>query len=385
MRFEFATAQRVLFGPGTLREVAPLAAELGRRALVVVGRSSQNAARLIAALNQHGLTAEAFHITGEPTLAAIQAGLQSARALDCDVVIGLGGGSALDAGKAIAALLTNPGEALDYLEVVGRGRTLEQAPAPYLAVPTTAGTGSEATRNAVLAVPEQRVKVSLRSPRMLPRAAIVDPELTLTAPPFVTATAGLDALTQLIEPFVGNAANPLTDALCREGLRLMARSLRRVHERPGDLAGRSDLALASLFGGMALANARLGAVHGFAAPLGGMFPAPHGALCARLLPLVMDANIAALRTPRSSSRPSLGRFDEVAQLLTGNPNASAADGVAWVRETGETLEVPPLSRYGVTEADIPAVVAQAQKANSMKGNPVTLLDDELAAVLRQAL
>jgi alcohol dehydrogenase class IV len=385
MRFEFATANRILFGPGTAQQLPALAAEFGRRALVVVGRRAEAGLRLSAALQQHGLEAELFHVTGEPTTADAQAGVQAARALGCDVVIGLGGGSALDAGKAIAALAANPGEALDYLEVIGGGRPLAQAPLPYLAAPTTAGTGSEVTRNAVLASPEHRLKVSLRSPWMLPRAAVVDPELTHSTPSGVTAAAGLDALTQLIEPFVSNAANPLTDAICREGLHRAARSLRRAYQNGQDRAAREDLALASLMGGLALANARLGAVHGFAGPIGGMFPAPHGAICARLLPLVMEANLRALG--RATARPAqaLGRYAEVAQLLTDNPNASAADGVAWVRDTCDLLEIGPLSQFGLTAADVPALVAQARQANSTKGNPVVLLDEELAEILHAAL
>lgn len=385
MRFEFATAQRILFGFGAAQELPGLAAEFGRRVLVVTGRRAVDGQRLAAALQQHGLAADICSVAGEPTTATVQTGVAQARAFQAQVVIGLGGGSALDAGKAIAALATNPGDALDYLEVIGQGRPLTRAPLPYIAAPTTAGTGAEVTRNAVLASPEHRLKVSLRSPWMLPRVAVVDPELTRTAPPAVTAASGLDALTQLIEPFVSPAANPVTDAGCREGLRRAARALRRVWANGEDLAAREDMALASLFGGLALANARLGAVHGFAAPIGGLFPAPHGAVCARLLPFVMEANLTVLS--RDPARPSaaLGRFDEVAQLLTGHTHANAADGVAWVRETCELLEIPPLSHYGITLADLPAIVAPAKQSNSMKGNPVTLLDEELTAILRQAL
>src|SRR5208282_5705063 len=227
-----------------------------------------------------------------------------------------GGGSAIDAAKAIAAMLTNKGELLDYVEIIGRGKPLTQPSAPFIAVPTTAGTGSEVTRNAVLASPEHRVKVSLRSPLMLPRVAVVDPELTYALPPAITASTGLDALTQLIEPFVCARANPMVDALCIEGIRRAARSLREVvHQNPGKSA-REDMALASLFGGIALANAGLGAVHGFAGPMGGMFAAPHGALCAALLPGVMAANVAALRR-RQPGGEGLRRYDEIARLLTG--------------------------------------------------------------------
>lgn len=383
MRFEFATATRILFGPGTVTEVAPAAAALGRRALLVTGRDVERSAPLRERLRAQGVATMTVSVGGEPTVETARAGVQRAREDECDLIIGLGGGSALDAGKAIAALLTNgDGDPLEYLEVVGRGKVLTRPPAPYIAVPTTAGTGAEVTRNAVLVSPEHHVKVSLRSPLMFPHLAVVDPELTHSLPPELTASTGLDALTQLIEPFVSNNANPLTDALCREGMRRAARSLRRAYENGSDAAAREDMALASLFGGLALANAKLGAVHGCASPLGGLFPAPHGAICARLLPHIMDANVRALRAHAAGSPP---RYAEIARIVTGRSDASIAEGIEWVRSLCADLKIPGLSRYGLTEAGIPTVVAEAQRASSTKGNPVTLSDRELTAVLRQAL
>jgi len=375
--FEFATAARVVFGAGTAGQAAAVAAGLGSRALVVTGRDPQRAA--LAGARVDGA---AWIVPGEPTIADVTQGVAFARARGCDVVVAIGGGSAIDAGKAIAALLTNEGELLDYLEVVGRGRTLARAAAPVVAVPTTAGTGSEVTRNAVLAV--DGVKVSLRSPGMLPRVAIVDPLLTLSLSPTVTADCGLDALTQCLEPLVCIKANPLTDALAREGLMRAVRGLRRAVARGDDVAARTDMCVASLCGGLALANAGLGAVHGFAGPIGGMFPAPHGAVCARLLPEVMVANVAALRA-REPGGPGLARYEEVARILTGHARASIADGVAWVRDVVAELGVRPLSRYGVTAADLPELVSRGQRASSMKGNPVTLTADELLGVLTAAL
>ena len=294
------------------------------------------------------------------------------------------GGSVIDTGKSVAALLTNDGEPLDYLEVIGRGRPLARPSAPYVAIPTTAGTGSEVTRNAVLGSPTHHAKVSLRSPYLLPRLAVVDPELTYTLTPEVTASTGLDALTQFIEPYVSISANPLTDALCREGIRRAARSLRWAYQDGRDATAREDMALASLLGGMAVANARLGAVHGLASPLGGLLPAPHGAICARLLPLVMDANVRGLQA-RAPSSPALERFNEVARLLTAQAEAVALDGVQWIQALCADLSVPPLSRYGLSEGDIEGVVSEAQKASSMKGNPLPLTDQEVNAVLRRAL
>lgn len=384
MHFEFVTAGRILFGEGRLAEVGTLAAGLGRRALVVMGRAVERAAPLFARLDEAGVAHEIFTVAHEPTVELALDGTRRARDLGCDLVIGFGGGSALDTAKAIAALLTNPGDPFDYLEVVGRGAALTRPAAPTIAIPTTAGTGSEVTRNAVLAVPAQRVKVSLRSPLMLPAIALIDPELTYSLPPDVTAYTGLDALTQVIEPFVTPAANPLTDAVCREGIRRAGRALRRAVRQGDDRAARADMAFVALCGGLALANARLGAVHGFAGPFGGMFDAPHGAVCAALLPHVMAANVAALRA-RSPGHPALGRYDEVARLLTGDEHATADAGVTWVRDLVAELGVPGLAIYGLDEAAFDVLISAAQRASSMKGNPIALTDDELRAILQQAL
>jgi alcohol dehydrogenase class IV len=384
MRFEFATATRIIFGAGTLKEVGPLAAGLGSRALVVTGRSSHRAAPLLDALAAQGVDTVTFAVPDEPTTHLVSAGTQRAREAGCDVVIGIGGGSVIDTGKAIAALLTNGGEPLDYLEVIGKGQPLTRPPAPCVAIPTTAGTGAEVTRNAVLASPQHRVKVSLRSPLMLPRLALVDPKLTHSLPPEITASTGLDALTQVIEPYVSILSNPLTNALCQEGIRRAARSLRRVYEQGDDAAAREDIALVSLFGGLALANAKLGAVHGFAGPLGGMFRAPHGAICGRLLPHVMAVNVQALQERAPESR-ALRRYDEVARLLIGTPRAAARDGVSWIKALCETLHVPPLGTYGVTEDDFPLLIEKASKSSSMQGNPIELTADEMQEILTQAL
>ena len=381
MTFEFATATRIIFGAGSLAAVGPAAAELGSRALVVGGNTP---ARLRPLLDTLTLPAHVFSVPAEPTCALVERGVAEARAHGCDVVIGMGGGSALDAGKAIAALLRNPLPLRAYLEVVGDSRPLSEPSAPYIAIPTTAGTGAEVTRNAVLALPEERLKVSLRSPFMLPRVALIDPELTLGLSAELTAQTGLDALTQVLEPFVSPAANPLTDGFCREGLRRVARSLRRAYSEGSDVSARTDMALAGLCGGLALANAKLGAVHGFAAPLGGMFAAPHGAICARLLPFVMAANVRALRQ-REPDSPALARYDEAAALLTGDPAAGANEGVRYLQDLCDACEIQPLSSCGVNERDIAEVVSKAERASSMKGNPIILSTAELTEVLLRAL
>ncbi len=384
MQFEFATATRIVFGTGRLKEVGGIAAKMGKRAFVVTGRTTERAASLLKVLAEKNIESVTFSVSGEPTTEIARLGTQKASEEGCDMVIGFGGGSALDAGKAIACLLTNGGDPLDYLEVIGKGLPITKASAPYIAIPTTAGTGTEVTRNAVLKSPEHQVKVSLRSPLLLPRVALIDPELTYTLPPTVTASTGLDAFTQVLEPFVSNKANPMTDALCREGMRRAARSLRRAYEHSDDAAAREDMAVTSLFGGLALANAKLGAAHGFAGPAGGMFPAPHGAVCARLLPYVMEMNVRALRE-RLPESDALRRYDEIARILTDKTTATASDGVAWVQELCNALQVPPLSNYGMSAEDIPVLVEKASKASSMKGNPIILTLDEMREILTQAI
>jgi alcohol dehydrogenase class IV len=379
MRFEFATATRVIFGEGTAATLPELARTFGTRALVVTGASANRAAALVSALS-----AETLAVTGEPTVDLVREGARRVQDAGCDVVISLGGGSAIDAGKAIACVAPNGGEPLEFLEVVGKGRVIAVPPLPFIAVPTTAGTGSEVTRNAVLGVPEHGVKASLRSPLMLPRVALVDPELTYGLAPAVTASTGLDALTQLIEPYVSARANPFVDTLCVEGIGRIAGALRRAYHHGADADARRDMALASLFGGLALANAGLGVVHGFAAPLGGMWKAPHGALCAAVLPHGMAANVAALRA-RAPRNPALERYAAIARLLTGRNEARAEDGIDWVRGLCVEFNIPSLRTWGVTEADLPGVVEKAVRASSMQANPLPLTSQELLAVVAAAL
>jgi alcohol dehydrogenase class IV len=383
MRFEFATATRIIFGPGTIIEAASLSAEMGKRAFVITGSSTERAQPLLEALGKQGIDYVTFSVPGEPTTTIAVTAAQAARQTESDMIISIGGGSVLDTGKVAAAMLTNIGELEDYLEVLGAGRALSQPAAPHIAIPTTAGTGAEVTRNAVLSVPEHHVKVSMRSPYMLPRLAMVDPVLTHSMPPDVTASTGLDALTQLLEVYVSGQANPLTDGICREGLRRAGRSLRRAYEDGNDSDARQDMAIASLFSGLGLANAKLGAVHGFAGPLGGMYSAPHGVICARLLPFVMEANVKALKQ-RDANSPALAKYAEAARLLTGSNLAKAADAVAWVRELCLALKVPSLACYGLKEQDFEIVTSKAKKSSSMKGNPVELTDDELLNIIRQA-
>ncbi len=378
MQFEFATAKRVIFGEGKAATLPELTRTFGARPLVVTGASPERPAKLVSALS-----AETFAVQGEPTVDLVREGVRRLREAACDVVVSIGGGSAIDAGKAIAAIATNGGEPLEFLEVVGKGRAIAAAPLPFIAAPTTAGTGSEVTRNAVLGSTQHGVKASLRSPLMLPRVALVDPELTYALPPAVTAYTGLDALTQLIEPYVSARANPLVDSICIGGIERVAGALRRAYHDGADEEARREMALASLFGGLALANAGLGVVHGLAAPLGGQWKAPHGALCAALLPHGMAGNVAALRA-RAPSHPALQRYAAIARVLTGRNDASAEDGIDWVRALSTELNVPALRAWGIAEADLPGVVEKAAHANSMQANSLPLASDEILAIAAAA-
>ena len=384
MRFEFATAGRVLFGTGTIKEVEPIVRDLGKRALVVRGSNPDRSKPLEAMLGAGNIACSSFDVHGEPTIERIQAGVARARDVDAGVVIGFGGGSVIDSAKAIAGLVTNPGPILDYLEVIGKGTPLTVPSLPCVAIPTTAGTGAEVTRNSVLGSQEHRVKVSLRSLYLLPRIAIVDPTLTCDLPPSVTASTGLDALTQLIEPYVSVRSNPMTDGLCIEGMRRAARSLRHAFEAGQDISAREDMALASLFGGFSLANAGLGAVHGFAAPIGGMFHAAHGAVCAALLPHVMEINIRAIGQ-RAAGSPVLERYESIAAILTGSGKATSSDGIQWIAELCRGFKIPGLRTYGIAETDLPEIVERAAKASSMKANPILLTTEELSEALDRAL
>ncbi len=382
--FEFATAGRIIAGAGRAAELPGLLAGLGSRVLICTGADPARHAGLLAGL---GLPAALFPVAGEPTVELARAGVAAAREHGADVVAAVGGGSVIDTGKAVAMLLGNGGDPLDYLEVVGSGRPISQPAAPCVAVPTTAGTGAEVTANAVLAVPAHRVKASLRSPLMIPRVALVDPLLTVSCPPAVTAASGLDALTQCLEPFVSVRATPLTDGLAREGLRRAGTALRAAYADGKDVPARADMALCSLLGGMALANARLGAVHGLAGVIGGSADVPHGLACAAVLAPVISANVHALRSgrPAGAGLDPLARYAEAARLLTGNPAASAEDGLAWIRQTLALLGVPGLAAFGLGPVSADDIAARAMTSSSMQGNPVALRHAELKAIVLEAL
>ena len=398
--FEFATAARVVFGCGTaarVRAALQLRELLDQRgdapALIVAGASDRFSAPLAESLKQAGVDSVTYHCAGgEPSVATAEAAIALAKEHACGAVIAIGGGTPVDTGKCVAAVLTNGGptpDLYDFLEVVGRARPLTSRCAPFVAVPTTAGPGAEVTKNSVLEAGDR--KVSMRHPYMLPDVAVIDPELTLNLPKDVTAHTGLDALTQCLEPYVSNASNPLVDAIALEGVKIGARSLLRAYENgPNDLRAREDMCLCSYYGGLSLANAKLGAVHGFSGTLGGLLHAPHGAICAALLPHCCAINVEALEGRVTAEDPAcaekyLERYAQIARTVTDDPGATVAEGVAALAALVKACGVPGLGAFGLTEGDFDDVVAKSKESSSMKGNPVALSDEELKDMLRRAL
>jgi alcohol dehydrogenase class IV len=381
MNFEFTTAQRIIFGRGCFKKLSGVLAAFSSRLLIVTGQTQRLSSEL--AQNLEGFSIDVLPVSCEPTVQIARDGAVRAREIEADAVVGLGGGSAIDAAKAIAVLATNPGDVLDYLEVIGGGRALEKEGLPCIAIPTTAGTGTEVTRNSVLHSPAHRVKVSLRGAHVLPRIALVDPALTDDLPPELTASTGMDALTQVIEPFVCTRANPMTDGYCEQGIARAGASLEDAF-RTGNPGARDEMSVASLFGGLSLANAGLGAVHGFAGPLGGMYAAPHGAICAALLPSVMEMNCRALES-RQPAASALKRYDRIAQLLSARNHVTRWDGIAWVKDLCRKLQIKGLASWGVKREDFEEIVKRAELASSMKPNPINLSRAELLEILEKAL
>ena len=390
--FEFRSVGRIVFGRGELARLGELAGEYGRAAMIITnageagdGGVVDRATDLLAAA---GLRHAIFRQRGEPRIEDVERATSIARDADCDVVVGLGGGSAVDAAKAVAGLLTNGGSPLDYMEVIGQGRKITRPAAPLIAVPTTAGTGAEVTRNAVLSCPQKQFKASLRSDHLLAKVALVDGELGVGVRAEVTARAGMDALCQLIESYTSRRAQPMTDALAIRGVELAAVALPKAVADGSDVFAREDMAMAALLSGITLTNAGLGAVHGFAAPLGANFPVPHGTACAALLGGVMSANVSALRA-ESAEHPWLRRYADVGRTLTGRTglaDGEAVDaGVAFVRDLAAELGIAKLSQFGVGAGDVERIVALARKSSSMRYNPVELSEETLCQVLAAAI
>lgn len=389
---EFCIPGRIVIGAGSANRLGETAAGFGRKAFLCCGAralsSSGALGRLVDGLAAAGVETTVHHLAGEPDIEAVDRAADRARKAGCDLIVGAGGGSVLDAAKAVAGLLGNGGRAREYMELVGDGKPLARPASPMIALPTTAGTGSEVTRNAVLACPVKKIKASMRSVHLLPRTVLVDAELSSGLPPSITASTGLDALTQLIESCASKRGTMLTTSLALEGIGLVGHSLRRACEDGGDLEARGEMALAALLSGITLAHAGLGAAHGIAGPLGGRIPAPHGVACARLLPPTLEANFHALQE-REPSSPALKRLTEACGRLLGTTHDTAEETVnaagEWVREICREMELPGLGTYGLQVDDLVPLAAAAKRASSMKANPVTLTETELVDIIKSAL
>ena len=381
---DFATAGQIIFGNGQLQALNDVISSHGKRALIVKGKEKPDPDHFFSLLQKMDVSPSIFTVDREPDQQMITKGISIGRKNRCDFVIGFGGGAVIDTGKAISAMLNNEGDLMDYLEIVGKGLPLSSPSLPYIAIPTTAGTGSEVTKNAVISIPDRRVKVSLRNAYLLPRIAIVDPELTLSVPKNVTASTGMDAFTQVIEPYVTNSPNPLVDLFCREAIPLAARNLFLAYSEGHNISARESMAYVSLLGGLSLANAKLGTVHGFAGPIGGMFHAPHGMICAAILPAAMQVN-AEILARTDDNLDKAFRFREIARWVTGSNVAEIADGVKWIAELAKSMQIPGLSYFGISESDFPSIIEKAEHSSSMKGNPVRLSKTDMERILTMSM
>ncbi|HIF9141893.1 TPA: iron-containing alcohol dehydrogenase [Photobacterium damselae] len=376
--FQFMTSTRIVFGEHALVESLSSLNQFGYSVLLVTGQDSSRAQPLIEYFQQQSMRFQQVSVLGEPLIAMVEEMAAMARQFRPDMVIAIGGGSVLDTGKALAALIPNQGSVYDYAEVVGRNLPLQSKPIPFIAIPTTAGTGSEVTRNAVLKSAQENIKVSLRSPDMLPDLAIVDPTLTYGMSPQLTACCGMDAFTHLMEAYVCGEPNALTDMICEEGLRRIATAIIPACEQD-DPEARSDMAFASMLGGMALTNAKLGAAHGLAAALGGRLNAPHSVITARLAPYVMEENVAIAK--EQNRKDILGRYKKLAEILTIKPCAEIEEGIDWVKSILTRLEIPLVGQYGLCATMFDEVAKDALLSNSIKGNPIPLSQERLESIL----
>ncbi|KIN73536.1 iron-containing alcohol dehydrogenase [Sulfitobacter guttiformis] len=378
--FSFFSPQAIHFGRGQSQKTAALAATFGTSVLLVHGASVARAQWLIDACHSAGLTIETISCANEPSLPDIERALRQLNGVSPDIVIGLGGGSVLDFAKALAALICCKGDPMSYLEVVGDGRPLDHPPLPMIALPTTAGTGAEVTKNAVILVPDWGIKVSLRDPRMVPNIAIVDASLMQGAPKQVALAAGLDAVTQVIEPYLSIKANPMTDALCHAAISTGLSALRDVVENDTPEAW-DRMAWVSTCGGLALANAGLGAVHGFAGVIGGETNAPHGAICGLLLPAVLESH---LRKAEEHTEVA-GRLHWVLHQIDAYfAQGEKGEGITALRSWSQKMGLRGLEGLGLSVADYPKVAEAASKTSSMSGNPFVLLQHELLEILHSA-
>ncbi|ELL0574348.1 iron-containing alcohol dehydrogenase [Vibrio fluvialis] len=378
--FQFMTSSRIIFGEGALQSSLSVISQYGYSVLLVSGKRTERANVVVDYLQQQNMRYQHLAVSGEPNITMVEEAAVGGRRFSPDVVVAIGGGSVLDMGKALAAIIPNQGNVYDYVEVVGRNVPLKSKPLPFIAIPTTASTGSEVTRNAVLRSGQDRVKVSLRSPEMLADVAIVDPTLTYGTDLATSGRGAMDAFTHLMEAYVCGEPNPLTDMICEEGVRRLSRSILATCVRD-DSKARADLSFAAMLGGMAITNAKLGAAHGLASALGGKLDAPHSVITARLAPYVMRENIHAAQL--AGREDVLARYRRLSHLLTGRKNANVEDGALWAQMMLDKLKLPTLSEYGVCSTSFEQVARDAMKSNAIKGNPIPLTSERLIYILNQ--
>jgi len=384
MKFEFHCPTEIIFGPGVLKRTGDIAGTYGKKALIVCGKNSMeksgSLSLLLNEIEKHGIDGVLFDgLQNEPAVDIVDTGVKIAVKKKCDIVISMGGGSAVDLGKAISGIVTNGDTAMDYLEGVGYGKVMNKPSLPFIAIPTTAGTGSEVTKNAVITSVKHKVKKSIRNNFLFPEVALVDPELTISLPPEITAHSGMDALTQLIEAYVSGRAQPIPSALALHGIGIAGKSLEKVYLDGKNLSMRENMSFASMLSGIALANSGLGAVHGLSAELGALFDIPHGLICGILLPEIMSLNI--------SSNPE--KFGEIGSALTGlafkYPEEGAEAGLEFIKSLKKTLSIDrKLSEFGIGKEDIDTIINNAS-SSSMSGNPRELSRDEIATMLEKLI
>lgn len=381
---DFATARRIIFGPGKIEKLRSILKEFHPQNILFVQKKGISIINFFhEVIGDMKIEYFDYEVSGEPDIERIDQITEIARNKRCDLVIGLGGGSVLDTAKAVSAMATNPGKLLDYLEVVGKGNRLANTALPFIAIPTTAGTGSEVTKNAVISVPDQFVKVSMRDNSMLPVVALVDPQLTYDVPRDITSFTGMDAFTQVIEPYLSNSSNSMVDMFCRDAIPRAGKYLLKAFKNGDDKKARDNLSWVSLMGGLSLANAKLGAVHGLAGPMGGMFNKPHGLLCAAVLPAVMQINYELLKK-QGDKEDILTRFEEIARWVTGNPDARAEDAIHAIVNLCNQLRIPRLADLSIQQSDFLEIAAKAVNSSSMKGNPIHLSEDDICKILELA-
>jgi len=378
--FQFMTSNRIVFGEGALEKSLSLIKQFGYSVLLVSGKSSERSKVVVDYLNAQKLRYQHVAISGEPNITMVEETAIIGRRFLPDLVVAIGGGSALDMGKALAAIIPNKGNVYDYVEVVGRNVPLKAKPLPFIAIPTTACTGAEVTKNAVLKSGQDQVKVSLRSPDMLADVAIVDPTLTYGTDTYISGRGAMKAFTHLVEAYVCGDPNPLTDMICEEGIRKIAKSAIPACIND-DKQARADIAFAAMLGGMATTNAKLGAAHGLTSALGGKLEAPHSLITARLSPYVMQENVNAARN--AGREDILNRYRHLAQLVTNDVNANIEDGIQWVEDMLDRLGLPVLGKFGVCSTSFDRVARDALKSHSIKGNPIPLTKDRLVHILHQ--